>query len=140
MAGMSKDAQQAFLSETQIGVLSMISESGAPVAIPLWFEWDGERARMFTAVTSPKVRRLEGDPRVSLLVARPVGEKEEWVAIDGTVEIHEGDAFELAERLAHRYWNMDDAGHKATVELWQKAAAALRRLELVPTRVRSHVD
>jgi PPOX class probable F420-dependent enzyme len=140
MAGMSKEAQQAFLSETQIGVLTMLSESGAPVAIPLWFEWDGERARMFTAVTSPKVRRLERDPRVSLLVARPAGEKEEWVAIDGTVEIHTDGAFELAERLAQRYWDMDDPGHRTTLELWQKAAAALRRLELVPTRIRSHVD
>jgi hypothetical protein len=95
---------------------------------------------MFTSGLSPKVRRLEKDPRASLLVARPAGEPEEWVAIDGTIEIHEKGALQLAERLAERYWDLADEGHRATLELWRKASEMLRLLELKPTRIRSHVD
>jgi hypothetical protein len=117
----------------------MLDESGGPVAVPVWFEWDGRRAEMFTSGLAPKVRRLANDPRASLLVARAAGEKEEWVSVDGSIEIHEEGALELAERLAARYWDLGDADHRATLELWRKAAGVLRRLELVPERIRSYV-
>jgi general stress protein 26 len=117
MASMSEEAREALLSEAQVAVLTTLGEDGAPIAVPIWFEWDGKCARMFTSQMSPKMRRLEKDPRVSLLVARPAGEPEEWVAIDG----------------------MSDESHGATLELWRKASQILRLLELKPTRVRSHV-
>jgi PPOX class probable F420-dependent enzyme len=139
MDAMNEETREAFLAEARLGVLSMLTESGAPVAVPVWFEWGGGQARMFTSAASPKMRRLERDPRVSLLVARPSGEKEEWVAIDGRVEIHNDGALELAERLAERYWDLSEEGHKATLDLWRKAAQALRHLQLVPERIRSYV-
>jgi hypothetical protein len=67
----------------------------------------------------------------------PAGEPEEWVAIDGTIEIHEKGALQLAERLAERYWDLSDESHGATLDLWRKASQVLRLLELKPTRVRS---
>jgi PPOX class probable F420-dependent enzyme len=139
MASMSKEAREALLSQPQVGILATLGEDGAPIAVPIWFEWDGKCARMFTSGMSPKVRRLQKDPRASLLVARPAGEPEEWVAVDGTVEIHEEGALQLAERLAERYWDLSDEGHKATLELWRKASQTLRLIELKPTRIRSQV-
>ena len=137
---MTVQERDAFLREPRLGVLSSLGASGAPVAVPLWFEWDGAVARFFTSALSPKVKRLEADPRVSLLVANPAGEDEAWVAIDGRVELHEDGAIELAERLAERYWDTSTPNHRETLELWRRAAAVMRRVEIHPTRIRSYRD
>lgn len=140
MASMSEAKRTAFLGETRLGILSMLAESGAPLAVPVWFEWDGKCARMFTSAIAPKIRRLQADARASLLVARPMGEPEEWVAIDGRVEIREDGALPLAERLAARYWDLEEASHAATLQLWREQARMLRLLEVVPSRIRSYTD
>ncbi len=138
MTKMTDEARDAFLAETRIGILSTVGEDGWPISVPVWFEWDGSHARVFTSAGSPKVRRLERDPRVSLLVVNNVGEQEYWVAIDGRVEVREAGAGELAKRLADRYWDMADEEHKKTVEMWVEASATLRLLEIVPTRIRTY--
>jgi PPOX class probable F420-dependent enzyme len=138
MIKMTEDQRAAFLSETRVGVLAMSSASGAPVAVPVWFEWDGQKARMFTSALSPKMRRLEADPRVSLLIARPMGEPEEWVAIDGTVEVSKEGALDLAERLAKKYWDLNDEANAAKVQLWREHSQFLALLELTPSRIRSY--
>jgi PPOX class probable F420-dependent enzyme len=140
MATLDDAARDAFLAETRLGVLSTIADDGSPIAVPIWFEWDGKCARMFTSVTSPKVRRIQRDPRASLLVARPIGESEGWVAIDGRIEILDEGGIELAERLAARYWDLDDPERRGTLELWRKASQVLRVLELVPGAIRSYQD
>ena len=45
----------------------------------------------------------------------------------------------LAERLAERYWDLNDPDKRATVDMWRRAAASLRLLELTPAAVRSYV-
>ena len=138
MAAMTEEAREAFLSRPRIGVLSTLAEDGAPLAIPIWFEWDGQRILMFTGETSPKMRRLRNDARATLLVAAEVGEKEEWVAIDGQVAIHADGAIALAARLAERYWDLNDPEHATTLQLWRDQARTLRLLEIIPSRIRSH--
>ena len=137
---MTVEERDAFLREPRVGVLSSLDASGAPVAVPLWFEWNGEAACFFTSALSPKVKRLEADPRVSLLVANPAGEDEVWVAIDGRVELHADGAIELAERLAERYWDTSTPSHREALDLWRKAAAVMRRVEIHPTRIRTYRD
>ncbi len=95
---------------------------------------------MITSADSPKINRLERDPRVSLLVVNRVGEQEYWVAIDGRVEIRDEGAAALAKRLADRYWDMTDADHKKTVDVWVADGAMLRLLEIFPTQIRSYGD
>ena len=51
---------------------------------------------------------LCNDPRASLVVAAPVGEREHWVSIRGSAAIETDGAHELAQRLAERYWDLDD--------------------------------
>jgi nitroimidazol reductase NimA-like FMN-containing flavoprotein (pyridoxamine 5'-phosphate oxidase superfamily) len=138
MAAMTEAAREAFLSRPRIGVLSMLAEDGAPVAIPIWFEWDGHRILMFTGETSPKIRRLQNDVRATFLVAAEVGEKEEWVAMDGQVAIHPDGAIELAARLAERYWDLNDPERAATLQQWRDQASSLRLLEIIPSRIRSY--
>jgi hypothetical protein len=73
-------------------------------------------------------------------VVNDLKEKESWVAFDGEVSIQDEGGLELAEELASRYWDLSDPGRQETLELWRKAAAALRVLELRPDRIRSHKD
>jgi hypothetical protein len=57
-----------------------------------------------------KIRRLQHDPRASLVVAAPVGERERWVSVAGTTTVERDGAHDLAARLAARYWDLDDPG------------------------------
>jgi PPOX class probable F420-dependent enzyme len=129
------DAQRdAFLAQPRIAILSTVDREGAPVAVPIWFEWDGARARLFTGRSSPKVRRLRSDPRVCLTVAEPAERTEAYVIIEGTAELEEG-GWALAQRLAPRYY---DAG-RAERALAEWGSTPDRWIEIVitPTRIRS---
>ena len=132
------EVRDAFLAETRIGILTTLDGSGWPISVPVWFEWDGSRARLFTTATSRKMRRLKADPRTSLLISNEVGQPEYWVAIDGEVEILKDGAAELAARLADRYWDMSDEEHRKTVDMWVEDSATLRLLEITPTNVRTY--
>jgi PPOX class probable F420-dependent enzyme len=140
MAKMNDEARERFLAEPRYGILNTIRSDGWPIGIPIWFVWKGETIRMFTCVVSPKIKRLQADPRASLLVVNHLDEQEAWVSFDGPVSIHEEGGLELAEALASRYWDLSDPSRKETLALWRKAGAAMRLLELRPERIRSHKD
>jgi PPOX class probable F420-dependent enzyme len=140
VATMTDEERDRFLAEPRYGILNTVRSDGSPVAVPVWFDWNGEALRMFTSVLSPKIRRLQADPRASVLVVNHLAEPESWVAFDGPVSIQEEGGFELAERLAPRYWDLSDPERRSTLELWRKAAGALRVLELKPARIRTCKD
>ena len=134
------DAERdAFLAETRVATLSYLTRSGAPFSVPVWFEWDGTRAHIFTGDDSMKVYWLSRDPRACLLVPRPAGEREEWVAIDGAITVRKEGGFALAERLARRYWDLTDNYFSTALEEWREGADQFVKLELVPTRIRTYV-
>jgi len=130
--------RDAFLSETRLGILTTIAADGTPISVPVWYEWDGAHARVFSDKGSAKIHRIEHDPHASLLVTNVLGEQEYWVAIDGTMAIRRDGAIELAERLAARYWDLGDPGRAAAVQGWREHADALVLLELTPTRIRTY--
>ncbi len=138
MASMTPEAREAFLAQARLGFFATLSSDGVPVSIPIWFEWDGQFVRMFTGMSSPKIRRLQRDPRASLVVASALGEKEEWVSFEGTVTIHSEGGLELAERLAKRYWDLSDPARAQTLQTWRDEASHLRLLELKPSKIRSY--
>ncbi len=91
------------------GFLSVAAGPSPAQPRPVWFEaTDGGTVELFTEPDAVKVRRLRSDPRASLVVAAPVGEREHWVSISGHVTIETDGAHELAQRLAERYWDLDD--------------------------------
>ena len=139
MGTMTDSEREEFLNEPRIAVLSTLSAEGTPVSIPIWFEWDGNHARVFTGVGSAKIRRIEANPAASLLVANPTGEPEAWVLIEGNISIEREGGFALAERLALRYWGLSEPAHTRTVDDWHTSADTLRVLELAPTRIRSYL-
>lgn len=133
MAPMSTTQRNAFLKEPRIATFVTLYRDGSPAAVPVWFEWDGERARLFTLRTSPKVARLRADPRVCLSVAEPAGMPEVWVTIEGTATVVDG-GFALAQRLAPRYYPTDRA-QQALAE-WGKDPNQWVTVEITPTRIR----
>jgi general stress protein 26 len=75
----------------------------------VWFEATAEGTiQLFTAPDTLKVRRLRRDPRASIVVAAPVGERERWLSVAGNTTVEPDGAHDLATRLAARYWDLDD--------------------------------
>ncbi len=135
---MTDAERETFLRPPRLGMLATLRRDGSPVAVPIWFEWDGSAARMFTNVDSAKVNRLKRDPRASLLVANSLGEKETWVAFDGRVAIKSDGGYELAEKLAKRYWgDLSQPERKRTMDEWRELANTWQVLELVPEAIRT---
>ena len=54
---MTPDERDAFLSDTRLGMLTMLNEQGNPLAVPVWFEWDESAVRMFR---SSRLLRSDG--------------------------------------------------------------------------------
>ncbi len=140
MGQMSDADREAFLAVKRYGILTTLHGDGSPIAIPVWFDWDGASVKMFTYAGSPKLRRLANDARASVLVTNHVDEKEKWVAFDGTVAVSEEGGLELAEKLAQRYWDLDDPGRVSALQTWRAMESGWRLLELVPDRVRTYAD
>ena len=138
MASMTDEERDLFLAEPRYGILTALRSDGSPISVPVWFDWTGEAIRMFTNVVAPKMKRLQADPRASLLVVNHIAEHEAWVAFDGLVSIQEDGGLELAEQLSSRYWDLSDPGRQRILEFWRNAAAALRVLELRPTQIRTY--
>ncbi|MET8900939.1 MULTISPECIES: pyridoxamine 5'-phosphate oxidase family protein [unclassified Streptomyces] len=100
-----------FLRRPLYGFLTVAAGPVPPQPRPVWFEATDEgTVQLFTGPETVKVRRLRRDPRASLLVASPVGERERWVSVAGRTTLETGGAHELAARLAARYWDLGDPG------------------------------
>jgi len=98
-----------FLGRPLHGFLAVAGAAQPPQPRPVWFEATAEGTiQLFTERDSLKVRRLSQDPRASLVVAAPVGERERWVSVAGRTTVEADGAHELSSRLAARYWDLDD--------------------------------
>jgi len=133
-------ARQDFLDRrARFAMLSTLRADGSPVTVPVWFEWDGIDVSMFCAVNSAKLSRLERDPRAGVLVANDVDEPEFWVSFEGEARIDQSGGFELAERLAGRYWDLDDPGRAETLEQWRAfREGGFRKIVLTPSKIREY--
>ncbi|WP_020645339.1 pyridoxamine 5'-phosphate oxidase family protein [Amycolatopsis balhimycina] len=104
---------------------------------PVWFEAAADGTiQLFTEPDALKVRRARRDPRASIVVAAPVGERERWVSVSGRVSLEPDGAHDLAARLAARYWDLDDPARAADL----KAILATDQVRLVihPETVRRY--
>lgn len=107
-----------------------------PAPRPVWFELtDADTLQIFSFASAARVRRLREAPRASIVVAAPVGEPEQWVSLEGSVTIHEEGAYELAERLAGRYY-AEEPEKLSLLDEWRDAG--LVRIVLTPERVQRY--
>ncbi|MDT0445444.1 pyridoxamine 5'-phosphate oxidase family protein [Streptomyces johnsoniae] len=101
-----------FLRRPLHGFLSVAGGPLPPQPLPVWFEATAEGTiQLFTSPDSLKVRRLRRDPRASIVVAAPVGERERWLSVAGRTTVEPEGAHDLCTRLAARYWDLDDPVH-----------------------------
>lgn len=135
MVSMSPAESDAFLRETRIGKLSYLQANGQPTIVPIWFEWDGTVARIFTGKATHKAKRLAEEPRVALSVEEPVGVHERWVTIEGRCAISSEGTVGLVERLARRYYAPEQA--EAAIRDWTANPEHLVTLTITPTKIRS---
>jgi PPOX class probable F420-dependent enzyme len=134
------DAQRdAFLSDRRYAILTTLRMDGTPVSVPVWYEWDGQVLRMFAYETSGKLKRLQDDPRATVLVANHPGEIEKWVSFDGRVTVHREGGIEMAERVFDLYYPAGDE-RRAALESWREVSDKWRLLELKPDAIRSHLE
>ncbi|HMO96158.1 MAG TPA: PPOX class F420-dependent oxidoreductase [Tepidiformaceae bacterium] len=131
---MNTEQRNAFLRETRIAKIATLNADGSPTMVPVWFEWDGEVARVFTSKNSPKVKRIQADPRVALSVEEPVGVPEAWVTIEGTCSFTTEGTRELIARLARRYYDPEKA--EKSIKEWL-AADIWVTIEITPKRILS---
>ncbi|MEZ0339172.1 pyridoxamine 5'-phosphate oxidase family protein [Mycobacterium sp. pV006] len=104
------------------GFFTVAAGATPPQPRPVWFEVTDEgTVQLFTAPDSPKVRQLDRDSRASLVVAAPVGEREHWVSVAGPVTVETEGACELLDRLAARYWDLDDPVRAGELEFMRTA-------------------
>jgi nitroimidazol reductase NimA-like FMN-containing flavoprotein (pyridoxamine 5'-phosphate oxidase superfamily) len=123
-----------FLARPLHGFLSVAAGAQPPQPRPVWFEATAAGTiEFFTEPESLKVRRLRRDPRASMVVAAPVGERERWVSVAGPTTVEADGAHELCSRLAGRYWDLDDRARAD--ELAAMLATDLIRIVIHPETV-----
>jgi len=110
---MGSDALSAedleFLRRPLHGFLSVAKGPIPAQPRPVWFEATPEGTiQLFTGPDTLKVRRVREDPRASIVVAAPVGERERWVSVAGRATVEHDGGHDLAARLAARYWDLND--------------------------------
>jgi Pyridoxamine 5'-phosphate oxidase len=102
-------ADLEFLGRPLHGFLTVAGGTQPPQPRPVWFEATADgTVQSFTAPDSARVRRLRRDPRASIVVAAPVGERERWVSVAGRATVATDGTHDLVSRLAARYWDLDD--------------------------------
>ena len=133
---LDETARDAFLADRRLGILTLHDESGAPIALPLWYLWNGREVEMFSERNVGKVKRLQKDPRASVLVTNIPPEPARWVSLEGRVVISD-DGQEAAARLTPRYL-VDPKIVAVTLKMFRHAD--LVRLSFVPDRIRSYAE
>ena len=127
-------ADREFLATPRMGFLTVPGGPGIPQPRPVWFEVTEDGVvQLFSETASPKIRRVRRDPRASLVVANAIDEPARWIAISGSATVEEDGVPELAERLAQRYWNLDDPDRAA--ELRDLLQLDLVRIVIRPERI-----
>ncbi|GAA1611100.1 PPOX class F420-dependent oxidoreductase [Actinoplanes couchii] len=90
------------LDRPEFAVLSTVQPDGSAQLSVMWAGRDGDELVMATKAGRRKVRNIERDPRVTVLVydrARPA----RYAEIRGTARITGEDAHTLVDELARRY-------------------------------------
>ena len=86
---MTDEELRAFIASAQTVIISSIGKDGVPHPMPMWFGIEDDGAIVMSTFTkSQKIRNIERDPRVSLLIeSGEVYEKLQGVVIYGDAEL-----------------------------------------------------
>ena len=101
------EAQREFLAENPfVGVATTLRPDGSPHSTVVWVDVEDGVVSFNTEEGRAKVRHIDEDPRVSLLVLDP-SDPYKWVAVGGTAEVTTQGAREQIDKLAKKYLGKD---------------------------------
>src|SRR6195952_1050472 len=107
---MLNDAARALLDSNAIAQLITINVDGSPQVSGVWIGLDGDELVIASLPKRIKVRNVERDPRVALVVQSPtksVRGLDEYLVVHGTARVTEGGAPGLLQHLARVYLGPD---------------------------------
>jgi len=120
------DELQGILGKPLVAVVGTTNRSGAPHAVPVWFNFDGEAIEIWADTGRAWVKNLQHDPRCSVTIAEsdvPFGA----VLIRGKAEVVTGDqkaVHAAARRIGARYIPAEDVD--GYVQIWATLNAVVR--------------
>jgi PPOX class probable F420-dependent enzyme len=122
------------LARDLVAWLTTVSPEGQPQSSPVWFLWDGDSLLLYSQPGMPKLRNIEGNPRVALnLRGGPTGD--EVVTIEGRAELDAGAP--SADRLPEY---VEKFGERIRAEGWTPetfGADYSKAVRIRPTRFRA---
>ena len=102
------EAQLRFLAENPfVGVLTTLRADGSPHSTVVWVDVEDGVVSFNTEEGRAKVRHVDDDPRVSLLVLDP-SDPYKWVSITGTTDVTTEGARAQIDKLAKKYLGKDE--------------------------------
>lgn len=129
---MSGDELDAFLSEPHVARLSTINPDGTPHTLPIWYEWSGGEIVVSTQRIQRKVRNIERDPRVTVLIDSSTMPYR-GAMIQGEAVIESEGAVGRRVSIFERYFGDRDAATAYAAALAEKWDPVIVRI--VPTRI-----
>lgn len=107
---LTPDEQQTMLDAARTAILVTIGPDGVPDPTAMWFVVDGDRIVMRTYAKSQKVRNIERDPRVAVLIED--GETYDTLRglqITGRIALSRDvdEVLDVVEGLARKYEGVD---------------------------------
>ena len=102
------EAQLRFLAENPfVGVLTTLRADGSPHSTVVWVDVEDAVVSFNTEEGRAKVRHVDDEPRVSLLVLDP-SDPYKWVSVTGTTDVTTEGAREQIDTLAKKYLGQDE--------------------------------
>jgi hypothetical protein len=131
MVNLSKTAD-IFLSQTQIAVISTVGTNSRPHSVPIWYEWDGDHAFMFTGVNTLKWKNLSNNPYASLCVdfREPPYRS---VVVRGKVKEIKKPLHDFVKKMAIRYYGPDEGSEFAKSYPDDKKGVVI--FQLIPDKI-----
>lgn len=129
---MSADEIDTFLSAPRMARLSTINPDGTPHTLPIWYEWRDGEVLVSTQTIQRKVRNVERDPRVTVLI-----DSDQMpycgVMIYGEATLEPEGAAERRVDIFERYFGDRDAAADYARQLAQKWEPVIMRIS--PTKM-----
>jgi PPOX class probable F420-dependent enzyme len=90
------------------GSLVDLRPDGSPHVTPVWVDYDGEHVLVNSAYGRCKVRNIERNPRVALVVLPSNDQQSGYLSVSGRAELVDEGADEHIDRLAKKYLGADE--------------------------------
>ncbi|MEQ8675577.1 MAG: TIGR03618 family F420-dependent PPOX class oxidoreductase [Aggregatilineales bacterium] len=133
MPGMTNDEIDAFLQQPGLlARLSTINPDGTPHTMPIWYEWRDGEILVSTQSLQHKVKNMQRDNRVTVLVDQP-DMPYKGVMIYGLATLDFNDAVTKRVTIFERYFGNHDAAVAYAQQMAKKWEPVLVRIK--PTRM-----